>query len=129
MSKEFSSLWLSSYEARSVPASRRSVGQDAPEASRPVERELQLHGQIIDECKRRGWKYVHSDPTRPTTCGEGVCDFIIYADRTRMFHVECKSRKGKLSAEQLCFIAWVEKLGHKVHVIDNFMQFLEITNT
>jgi hypothetical protein len=118
---QFDSNWLSRYEARNAPAARAGVAQDAPELE--VEG---LHRPIIEECKRRGWKYVYSNPTKPTTIGEGVCDFIIYADGGRMFHVECKSRKGKLSVEQLAFICWIEKLGHKAHVVTGMSEFMEI---
>ncbi|MDE2105165.1 MAG: VRR-NUC domain-containing protein [Patescibacteria group bacterium] len=97
-----------------------------PSLAEPVAHESDLHDQIIAECKRRGWKYVHSRMDRKTTVGEGVCDFIIYADGGKMFHVECKALKGKLSMEQLAFIAWVEKLGHKVHVVTSFGEFLEV---
>ncbi|MEI8288633.1 MAG: VRR-NUC domain-containing protein [Verrucomicrobiota bacterium] len=112
---------MATHEARNAPAVRSGVAADAPE------REIEgLHRPIIEECKRRGWKYVHSDPTRPSTCGEGVCDFIIYADGGRMFHVECKARKGKLSLEQMAFIHWIEKLGHKCHVVTGMSEFMEI---
>lgn len=88
--------------------------------------ELDLHDKIIEDCKRRGWKYVHSNPSRPTTCGEGVCDFIIYADRGRVFNIECKSRIGKLSDEQNIFIVWLQKLGHNVHTIRSMSEYMEI---
>jgi hypothetical protein len=40
--------------------------------------------------------------------------------------VECKVKDGKLSQEQLIFISWLEKLGHVVHVVTSFQQFLEL---
>lgn len=113
---------VNSYEARSV--ARRGTRGPLPPDRGP---ERELHDKIEQECKRRGWKAVHSRMDRPTTVGEGVCDFIIFADRGRMFHVECKASKGKLSMEQLAFIAWIEKLGHRAYVVDSFQQFLEIT--
>jgi hypothetical protein len=109
--------WL----ARQTPATRQPMA--LPDA---VEREDGLHGQIVEDCKRRGWKYVHSRMDRRTTVGEGVCDFIIYADRGRMFHVECKALNGKLSMEQRIFITWVEHLGHKVHVVTALSEYMEI---
>ena len=125
MSK-FTHEWLADYERRNMPAARRG---EALQPSDAVGREIDgLHNPIIAECKRRGWKYVHSDPTRPTTCGEGVCDFIIYADHGRVFNIECKSRTGKLRTEQLAFIHWIEKLGHKAHVITAMSEFLSIVN-
>ena len=108
------------WKARQSPAMRQPV--PLPDA---VEREGGLHDKIIAECKRRGWKYVHSRMDRRTTVGEGVCDFIIYADGARMFHMEIKALKGKLSMEQRIFITWVEHLGHKVHVITALSEFME----
>jgi hypothetical protein len=122
MSERFTSEWLASYEARNAPAHR--VGTVAAD----VGPEVELHGKIAAECRRRVWQFVYHDPTRPTTCAAGVCDFIIYADGGRMFHVECKSSTGKLSEAQLIFIAWLKRLGHTVHVVDSFAGFLEVVN-
>lgn len=123
MSSGFTSEWLASHEARNGVKKPSGVAQDAPE------REIEgLHRPIIAECKRRGWKYVHSNPTKPTTIGEGVCDFIIYADGGRVFNIECKSKTGKLSTEQLAFIHWLKKLGHETHVITGMSEFFQIVN-
>jgi hypothetical protein len=112
--------WYQSYEARNIPEHRRG-----PVPADPGPEDV-LHGKIAGECKRRGWRTVHSRMDMPSTVGEGTCDFIIYADKGRMFHIECKASNGKLSMEQRIFIAWVAKLGHSVHVVDSFQQFLEI---
>lgn len=107
----------------------RKPGAVPSVAAGGVAREIEgLHAPIIAECKRRAWKYVHSDPYQKTTNGEGVCDFIIYADGGRMFHIECKALKGKLSIEQQIFICWIEKLGHMAHVITSMPDFFEIVN-
>ena len=149
---QFDSNWLRSYESRNAPAIRREGHATPPDG---VSREIAgLHGPIIEECKRRGWKYIHSDPSRPTTCGEGVCDFVIYAHSVRwmcpkcfyvskapvgclpdcetllpvprMFHIECKTVKGKLTIDQLAFIHWITKLGHTAHVITGMSEFFAI---
>lgn len=123
MSRGFTSDWLATHQARNAPAVRPGVAQDAPEL------EIEgLHRPIIAECKRRGWKYVYSNPTKPTTIGEGVCDFIIYADGGRVFNIECKAKAGKLSTEQLAFIHWLKKLGHETHVITGMSEFHAIVN-
>lgn len=103
-------------------AKKRAGGRvHAPDA---VDREIEgLHGPIIKECKRRGWRCIHSDPSRPTTVGEGVCDFIIFADRRRVFLFECKSKTGKLKFEQSIWIAWLGKLEHPVLVIESMSEF------
>jgi VRR-NUC domain len=127
MSHIFSSAWLMNREARlNTPAVRRGDAAKPPDA---VEREIAgLHHPIIAECKRRGWRYIYSDPTRPATIGEGVCDFIIFADRGRVFLIECKSKTGKLKDEQAIFICWVKKLGHEAHVITAMSEFFAIVD-
>ena len=106
---------------------RKAAKKRAGRAVRPadaVDMEIEgLHGPIIRECKRRGWRYIHSDPTCPTTVGEGVCDFIIFADQQRIFLFECKSKTGKLKMEQQIFITWLGKLKHPVHVIEAMSEF------
>lgn len=105
------------------PGTGPSVAADS------VEREIEgLHYPIIAECKRRGWKYVHSNPVKRATNGEGVVDFIIYADGGRVFNIECKSKTGKLDPEQLIFIHWITKLGHVAHVITAMSEFRAIVD-
>ena len=38
-----------------------------------------LHNEIIKECLRRGWEYVHSNPARKATTRKGTPDFVIAA--------------------------------------------------
>ena len=128
MSGGFTSDWLLRQQIRaglSSSAGKRGIGRPAP-PDEGWERETDLHRAILDECKARGWRAVYSNPTKPTTCGEGVCDFIIYADGGRVFNIECKRTGGKLSMEQNIFITWLAKLGHTVHVINSLSEFLEI---
>jgi len=124
MANGFTTEWMMSREARMKAANGSSVPSDKPDG---VEREVSgLHGPIIEECKRRCWRYIYSDPYRPTTIGEGVCDFIIIADGGRVFYVECKSRNGKLKTSQVIFISWLARLGHTVHVITSMEEFFQI---
>jgi hypothetical protein len=92
----------------------------------PVSRERDLHDDIQAECERRMWWTIHSRMDRPTSIGKGVCDFIIMADGARTIYVECKSKTGKLSDDQRIFITWMKRLGHTVHVVTSFQQFLEL---
>lgn len=119
----FTSDWLLRHQMRQT-LSAKALKIETP--CDGVEREMALHEDILAECARRGWRVVRSDPSRPTTNGAGVCDFIIYAEGGRMFHVECKSSTGKLSVAQQGFITWLAKLGHRVHVVSQFREFLEV---
>lgn len=44
----------------------------------------------------------------------------------RVLLIECKTKVGKLSPEQRAVHAWAEKLGHKVHVVRTFAEFLSL---
>src|SRR5688572_5875057 len=65
-----------------------------------------LHNRIIAECKRRGWIYFHGSMALATARTVGEPDFTILADNGRFFLIECKSRTGKLSPEQLGMSVW-----------------------
>lgn len=93
-----------------------------------VDKESGIHAQILDECKRRGWIAFHGSMARKTFRTPGEPDFILFADRGRVFAIEAKTARGKLSPEQLAIKAWSEKLGHTVHVVRSFAEFLEIVD-
>jgi hypothetical protein len=104
----------------------RTVKQPAKRGDSEA-READLHEKIMAECKRRGWRTVHSRMNAAATIEVGTCDFIIFADNARVFLCECKTATGKLSEDQTHFIAWLKRLGHNVAVITSFQQFLELT--
>lgn len=97
------------------------------EAARGVERESDLHNDIMAECKRRGWIAFHGSMAERTArvCGEP--DFIILGDNGRVLFIECKTKSGKLSTEQLGIQLWAGKLGHKIHVVRSMDDFHVIT--
>lgn len=101
--------------------------KDAVSTGVPVECESLLHNQIICECKRRQWIYFHSRMDRPTGSTIGQPDFILLLPNGRTLLIECKSKTGKLSSEQLGMIIWAKKLGHTIHVICSMEEFYEIT--
>src|SRR5512146_2355709 len=69
-----------------------------------VEHEGDLHNQILDECRRRGWIAFHGSMAKATARTLGEPDFTILADGGRKFFVECKSKTGKLSLYQIALI-------------------------
>lgn len=100
-----------------------------PDASKPsdaVEDESQLHEQIMDFCRARGWIYFHGSTAHRAMRTIGEPDFTILADEGRTFFFECKSKAGKLSPQQQAVIAWAEKLGHRVHVVYSIGQFADM---
>jgi hypothetical protein len=89
--------------------------------------ERELHEEIFDECRRRGWIALHGSMAERTCRTLGEPDFTILADRGRVFFVECKSRIGKLSPAQAALKHHAEKLGHRVNVVRSFGEFLAAT--
>lgn len=94
-----------------------------------VMRELDLHNSILQVCKANGWIALRSSMAEATSRPPGEPDFCILASEGRVFWIECKSAKGKLSPAQLAFHAWAHKLGHKIHVVRSMREFQEIVFT
>lgn len=111
------------YLAKHMEAARKN---EPPPSSDAAIVESTLHDQILSECRVRGWKAIHSRMDKRSTVGEGVCDFVIFADNGRVICCECKTRSGKLSMEQNVFIAWLAKLGHHVAVVRSFSEFQDL---
>lgn len=113
---------VDAHQAKFTPAHRQ------PDDVQGVKMEGELHNKILQECANRLWFPVHSRMDRKTTTKKGICDFIIFADKGRKFYFECKSATGKLSESQQIFIAWMKRLGHVVHVITSFQEFIRIVD-
>ena len=90
--------------------------------------ELVLHGEIIKELLRRGWHHVYHNPSKPTGATAGTPDFIIYCPAARMLHVECKTKKGKLSKDQVKFRDDITVLHHDYHVVRSLARFKAIAD-
>lgn len=90
--------------------------------------EIALHMEIIKECRRRGWLYVYSNPSRKATNQLGTPDFIILAPRADTLFIECKTRTGTLTKEQKEFKRRALAAGHKFFVVRSMKRFQEILN-
>lgn len=106
--------------------SRQLISKGGKPFSQPVTREANLHQDILDECKRRGWIALHGRMAEATGRTLGEFDFTILADNGRVFLVECKTKTGKLSSEQLGIHAWSIKLGHQPFTVRSFEEFLDV---
>ena len=91
-----------------------------------VSREAELHEAIFDECRRRGWIALHGSMAERTCRTLGEPDFVILAGGGRVLFVECKTKTGKLSPAQTALKFHAELLGHTVHVVRSFAEFLEL---
>lgn len=96
----------------------RNAGR-LPQPADPVSSESDLHDEIIQLCKRRGWFYVHSRMDKRTTQAVGVPDFIIAADGGRTFWIECKAKGNKPTNEQLATITFLKAKGHAAAICYN----------
>jgi hypothetical protein len=109
---------------RRVDAGRRVDSSPLLDGN-PVERESDLHNQIIAHCRLWGWIYFHGSTAHRAMRTIGEPDFTILADGGRIFFLECKTTKGKLSPQQLAMKVWAEKLGHTIHTVRTFKEFLD----
>lgn len=95
-----------------------------------VEKESDLHNDILDECRKRGWIALHGSMAHLTHRNEGEPDFIVLAENPDVYLIEAKSKTGKLSPAQQAFAAHAKKLGWTVEVVRSMEAFLDtITKT
>lgn len=122
MSVNFSQLDVNMHEAR------LAKGKPVPKSNHaPVDREGDLHGQIIEYCESKGWLYRHDRMDKPTT-QIGFPDFVIFQPMQKTTFIECKARGKKATIEQLSVLAHAKKLGYKTGVVDSMDGFLELIN-
>lgn len=110
-----------------VAADKRGAQLDAP--SEGCEDESKLHQQIISECRQHGWIIFHGSMAHRAMRTPGEPDFTILADKGRVFFIECKTKIGKLTREQLGLKLWAENLGHKIHTVRSLKEFLLVIAT
>lgn len=108
------------HEARRAPKSQAPAVQ--------CEVESKLHDQIIAECNRREWVFIHSRMDLPATTANGTADFIILRNDGRTLVVECKKKGSKPTQAQLGFLARCRKLGHIAEVVWNFDEFTALAS-
>jgi hypothetical protein len=107
-------------KTKQPPLSTAPFASNKPEAA--------LHQEIIDFCKLQvpRWKFIRCRMDLPSSIEVGAHDFTIFASRGRVFSIECKTAKGKLSNHQL---GWAHEMNlneHKVHVVRSMDEFLEV---
>ena len=90
--------------------------------------ESELHQQIFDECRRRGWIALHGAMSERTSRTLGEPDFCVVADGGRVFFIEAKSATGKLRPEQAQMIAWLQKLKAQVAVVRSIQEFIQFVS-
>ena len=108
------------------------------------DKESELHEQIFAECRRRGWIALHGAMSERTHRTAGEPDFVILAKEQAcvsikgetlgipplmlpvVYLIECKTRTGKLSPAQVALHHHAKSLGHSIHVVRSFEEFLAL---
>jgi hypothetical protein len=115
-----------SYNERRMAES--AVRRPVPTEAQTTPNEKDLHNKILDYCRVRQWIVFHGSMAHATHRTPGEPDFIILCPRGVTFLIECKSRSGKLTTDQLGIMAWAEKLQHTIHIIRSYTEFLDLLN-
>lgn len=121
---------FNAYEARRMSATGQRIKQGVSDCLE----ESDLHEKIFAECRRRGWIALHGAMSERTHRTAGEPDFTIITDiricnfceRPRIILVEAKTKAGKLSTAQASMHAHAAKLGHTIHVVRSFEEFLKL---
>jgi hypothetical protein len=95
---------------------------------KPVERESDLHNAIMEYCANRWpkWLAIHGSMVKRSTVTTGAPDFVILAPDKTTLYIECKSKTGKRTPEQLAFAKQAEALGHTVYEVRSFEEFVSV---
>jgi hypothetical protein len=112
-------------------AQRLARGKNTVFKPNPAEeREVALHERIKAYCKAQWpvWMFIHARSDRQSTIAVGAPDFVIFLPGGHVVCLECKTRTGKLTAEQKAWAYQMNVLGHTVHEVRSFEQFLNIVN-
>lgn len=88
-----------------------------------VEREIPLHGRIMQWLKLNNVPYIHARTDRKSGINPGAPDFA-FPYRGKTFWLEIKSATGKRSRDQLAWALLAEQRGATVHVIRSWEEFL-----
>lgn len=119
---------IQAHEARVAEskAAYRGVKPEKPllKAS-ACDEESVLHDKIINHCRTHGWLYFHGSMAHATKRTRGEPDFILLIPG-RVLFIEAKSSTGKLSHDQRHVIGMAERLGHKIHIVRSYSEFLEL---
>lgn len=120
------------FDVSQLPAHARLRNPDlfaGTVSARPAEAvgvEAELHEAIRKVCLSRGWIPLHSRMDAATGRMKGEPDFIILAEFPTAYLVECKTKTGKLSPDQVAFAHWAQRLGWTVHVVRSMKEFEEV---
>jgi len=91
-----------------------------------VERESDLHDDILRVCRERGWICFHGSMAHRSRRTLGEPDVHCLLPNGVIIFVECKRKKSKLSLEQAAIMTAMKRLGHTLHVVQDLTDFMQI---
>jgi len=88
-----------------------------------------LHYPIIKWCKEQvpAVPYIWSRPDKAATIGRGAPDFTIFY-KGRCLLIECKSKTGTVSTDQIVWKIRAADQSFTVHVIRSMSEFFALVN-
>ena len=113
------------HQAKFDEHGRRRDALVASKVANKCENESQLHDDIIEFCKSKGWYYVHSRMDQRSTNAIGTPDFIIAMDGGKTLWIECKMPGKKATIFQLGALTHLNKLKHQACLVTSLDEFLE----
>lgn len=108
----------------------KGPGDDGSGQGVPAGEEIvSLHNPIKEWCDSQFPQvpYFYTRPDKASGSKPGTPDFALLY-KGKVIIVECKTRDGKLSPEQLAFKVLAEMQGHTVHVVRDMEHFRSLVN-
>lgn len=112
------------HPARDGGAGRWGCAEEAKPG--PAGREKHLHDQIQTDCNRRGWVTFHGATHKRAWRTKGEPDFSIAIPGGITLWVECKTRDGTLSPEQIDVEAKLRALDHRHFVVRDLAEWMAV---
>lgn len=98
--------------------------RDTPPPDDAVELESPLQDEIRRVCEGNRWPYHWSRMDKKTRTKKGLADFVIFR-AGKVYAIECKTRTGKRTPEQLAYALLMEREGFTVHIVRSMSEFWE----
>jgi hypothetical protein len=92
-----------------------------------LDKESDIHDQIVAECRKRRWYFVHSRTDKRTTTAIGVPDFVI-AGFDKVWWIEVKRPNSKPTREQVAVGIALKSLNQNYSVVYSFEEFLNFVD-
>lgn len=104
----------------------RTQLRPAPAGTARPSLEKDLHNQIQTDCNRRGWVTFHGATHKRAWRTKGEPDFSIAIPGGITLWVECKTRDGTLSPEQIDVEAKLRALDHRHFVVRDLAEWMAV---